>query len=364
MSVYKRGKKGTHWHYYFRVRGVRYRGAIPEARTKWEAEKAESKIKQDVFEGRFGKVETGTMKLKDFIDEIYMPWAKSNKKSWLNDHYSKPILEQFFGNKQLREIQPLEIEKFKSKRLATKTKHETQRAPASVNREFEMLSRVFTLAIAVGKADSNPCVRVKKFKLDNERYRYLVPEEEAALMDKLVDKRAHLHPMVIVALGLGLRKREQLNLRRDQVDFFRNVVIASKTKGKRNREIPLDVLDERVKPILIRLCGKKRADEFVFVNPDTEKPYTDIKRSFATACDKAKVRDLEWHDLRATFCTRLGLAGYDAFTIKAIMGHRDMKTTERYIRANRLTKEVGFVQGVHKLATNEIRPPTAAAVNA
>ena len=57
MSVYKRGKKGTHWHYYFRVRGVRYRGAIPEARTKWEAERAESKIKQDVFEadGEFFK---------------------------------------------------------------------------------------------------------------------------------------------------------------------------------------------------------------------------------------------------------------------------------------------------------------------
>src|SRR5260370_42390194 len=107
MSVYKRGKKGTHWHYYFRVRGVRYRGAIPEARTKWEAERAESKIKQDVFEGRFGKIETGTMKLKDFIEEIYMPWAKANKKSWLNNRYSKPILEQFFANKQLREIQPL-----------------------------------------------------------------------------------------------------------------------------------------------------------------------------------------------------------------------------------------------------------------
>jgi integrase len=48
--------------------------------------------------------------------------------------------------------------------------------------------------------------------------------------------------MVIIALGLGLRKREQLNLRRDQIDFFRNVVIASKTKGKRNREIPMDVI--------------------------------------------------------------------------------------------------------------------------
>ena len=53
MSVYKRGKKGTHWHYYFRVRGVRYRGSLPEARTKQQAEQAESKIKQEIFEKRF-----------------------------------------------------------------------------------------------------------------------------------------------------------------------------------------------------------------------------------------------------------------------------------------------------------------------
>jgi serine/threonine-protein kinase RIO1 len=75
---------------------------------------------------------------------------------------------------------------------------------------------------------------------------------------------------VIVALGLGLRKQEQLKLWRDQVDFFRNVVVASRTKGKRNREIPMDVLDERVKSILWKLCGSKKADELVFVNPNTK----------------------------------------------------------------------------------------------
>ena len=72
---------------------------------------------------------------------------------------------------------------------------------------------------------------------------------------------------MIVALGLGLRKQEQLKLRRDQVDFFRNVVVASRTKGKRNREIPMDVLDECVKSILWKLCENKKADEFVSVNP-------------------------------------------------------------------------------------------------
>ncbi|MCA1576973.1 MAG: hypothetical protein LC794_06370 [Acidobacteria bacterium] len=78
MSVHKRGK-GTHWHYYFRVRGVRYRGSIPEARTKKDAEQAESKIKQDVFEGRYGKKDTGTMQLSSLIDEIYMPGLSRTK---------------------------------------------------------------------------------------------------------------------------------------------------------------------------------------------------------------------------------------------------------------------------------------------
>src|SRR5438128_3797579 len=73
MSVYKRGKKATHWHYYFRVRGVRYRGAIPEARTKWEAEQAELKIKQDIFEGRFGKTNIGSRQICDFFDQVYLP---------------------------------------------------------------------------------------------------------------------------------------------------------------------------------------------------------------------------------------------------------------------------------------------------
>ena len=59
-------------------------------------------------------------------------------------------------------------------------------------------------------------------------------------------------------------------MRRDRVDFIRNVV-ASETEGKRNREIPMDVLDDRVKLILWKLCENKKADEFVFVNPNTKR---------------------------------------------------------------------------------------------
>ena len=38
-----------------RIRGQRHRGAIPEARTKAEAQQAEVKIKTKLFERKFGK---------------------------------------------------------------------------------------------------------------------------------------------------------------------------------------------------------------------------------------------------------------------------------------------------------------------
>jgi len=174
----------------------------------------------------------------------------------------------------LCEISPFLIEKFKHERIKTPTKNGRARAPASVNREFETLSRLFNLAIDFKKAESNPSSRVKKFKLDNERYRYLLPEEEPVLMSVLTGKREHLKGMITVALGLGLRKREQLNLRRDQVDFSRNVVVATKTKGRKNREIPMDVLNPEVREILLEMCGGKKPDDYVFGNPEAGKPFT------------------------------------------------------------------------------------------
>ena len=91
---------------------------------------------------------------------------------------------------------------------------------------------------------------------------------------------------------------------------------------RKNREIPMDVLNPEVREILLELCGGKRVDDYVFANPDTDKPFTDIKRSFHTACRLAGIEGLWWHDLRATFCTRLALAGYEALTIMMLMDTR------------------------------------------
>ena len=91
-------------------------------------------------------------------------------------------------------------------------------------------------------------------------------------------------------------------------------------------------MSDDVRAILLRLCQGKRRDDYLFENPKTGKPFRDFKTGFNRACADAGIEGLSWRDLRATFATRLGEAGYNAFEIAALLGHSDVKTTQRYVR--------------------------------
>jgi integrase len=264
-----------------------------------------------------------------FGEGTFLEWAKHNKRSWKHDRFRVRVLLEAFRGKTLGEISPLAIERFKNTRRQTFTKRKNQRSPASVNRELELLSRIFSLAVRLGLADSNLCSRVSKFKLQNQRYRYLMPDEEPALLAQCTGLRKHLATMIPFAIGTGARKSEQLGLRVRQVDFFRDLIVFDKTKNSRSRVVEMNSENRQ---ILLELCKGKRPDDYVWRNPATGRPYTDIKHSFPSACSDAKIEGLVWHDLRATYGTRLGEAGFNAYDIAKLMGHANISTSQRYVR--------------------------------
>jgi len=101
MSVFTRPKRvkagqQKRWHYEFCVRGVRYRGSLPEARTKWQAEQAETQIRQLAYQGKYSIV-VNAPRLTDFIDETFLPWSKANKSSWRNDVSRAKVIVDFMG---------------------------------------------------------------------------------------------------------------------------------------------------------------------------------------------------------------------------------------------------------------------------
>jgi integrase len=55
-----------------------------------------------------------------------------------------------------------------------------------------------------------------------------------------------------------------------------------------------------------------------------------IRRAFETACQRAGITGVVFHDLRHTFVTNMRRAGVDYFRIMAITGHRTMEVFKRY----------------------------------
>jgi integrase len=327
-------KIGQKWYYDFMCRRVRYRGVISEARNKAQAEMAEIRIRNEVFEGRYGKP-SGSTRLEDFINDVYLPWARLNKRHPQNDELHCKAITEFFGKRSFSQISPLLIEKFKKQRRESITRFNRQRTPASVNRELEVLSKIFTLAVNNSVVESNPCLKVSKLRQDNMRKRYLTQEEEKKLLVQLTGRREHLKPIVIVAIHTGMRRGELLNLKWKNVDFARGLIYVTNTKTGHDRDVPMNSV---VREILEDLLEKYGDYEYVFTNPKTGVNITQVKKGFKSACKDAGFVDLRFHDLRHTTGTRLADAGSDAFAIAEVLGHLSLQTTKRYTHATELRK--------------------------
>jgi len=188
-------------------------------------------------------------------------------------------------------------------------------------------------------------------------------------MATLSGRRSHLKPLVTLAIYTGMRRGELLKLHRSHVDFGLNVINVKQTKTGKDRTVPMDVA---VRETLVGLCEGLSDDDFVFMNRRTGVRLTDVKHGFKSACRDAGVLDLNFHDLRHTFGTRLADAGVDIVKTTELMGHQSILTTRRYTHATDQGKRAAIAQlasyrreNCHKFATTEMRQasqPTASRV--
>ena len=337
MPVFKRKckrckKNCSHrevWYYAFCIRGSRYREAIPEARTKYHAEQAEAAARLAVFEGRYGS-EPSNIKLREFVETQYLPWAHNEKKSWRNDQSrAKPILA-YFGAKKMREITTFSVEQFKRDRRSSISARGSVRSPSSVNRELQLLSRIFSLAVQRGAIENNPCRNVKLCSVPATLMRYLTAEEEARLIPLLRERWPRLWRIVTIDLYTGMRMTEVLTLHKSQVDFKRGVIELLVTKSGKPRTIPIH---NDIDPVLRMLCEEAGPTGYLFENLKTGKPVREVKTAWRSALPEAGIQGFRFHDLRHSFGTMAADGGAHPKDIQAILGHADINTTMRYVHA-------------------------------
>jgi integrase len=259
-----------------------------------------------------------------FIEEQYLPYVKSYKRSWVSDvSLLKNHLLPRFGTKYLDEITRQDIVKMHYERKASGA------AAGSANRLLIMMRFIFNLAVRweLPGIKSNPTKGVPLMEENNKKERYLSVEEAQRLYTAVcASENPMLQYIVPMLILTGARKREVLDAKWQDFDFLRRIWRIPTTKTGKARHVPLS--DGVIS--LLSAMPRNQKCEWTFANPDTGKPYVSIFWAWDSARTKADLSDVRIHDLRHSHASFLVNAGRTLYEVQHILGHTQVKTTQRY----------------------------------
>lgn len=215
---------------------------------------------------------------------------------------------------------------------------------ATINRDFALLRAMFRKG---HEADNS--IKLPRFPINTlaevERDRVMTFAEENALLavcgeyetleyvrnGKTVrsqhkTNREHLKAIIILAVDTAMRKGEIFQLTWNDVDLENGVISIRKETTKINTARKVGITP-RVKLELIRM---QKRDGLIFNAASASKAFT-------TACRRANITDLHFHDLRHTGTTRMVRAGIPHTEVMKITGHTQIKTFLRYLNLGNTT---------------------------
>lgn len=326
-------KRGQVWWMRFSYKGEQVKRST-ETEDKRLAEKIYCKVTTQIAEGKRRTFE----ELAEKYEKQVFCELKSQKstKGYLNQ------LTAFFGSYSLSDINPAIIDEFKQMRKAKGVK------PATINRQLNVFRRMLNLAKKRWLWIKDvPPIEMEP-KADRKRIRHLSFDEYNKVLSNCED---WLKGMVIVAAWTGIRKGNNLNLRKDQVNLSTRTITfdGSETKNEENLIIPIawpayDALKKAIE-------NSPKSSPYVFCDND-DMPYCNNKvhRGFKRALKASGIDDFRFHDLRHCFASWNRQAGVDINTLADLMGHKDTRMTRRYAHIGpvHLSNAIGRLEESYK----------------
>lgn len=227
-------------------------------------------------------------------------------------------------------------------------------APATSNRYKAMFSAVYRYGKNRSLVSVNPVRDVTPEPVSNGVIRYLTTAEEKrlrAVLQEDVDacgpknpqRRKRMQHRIYefeVALKTGMRKSEQYGLTWDDVDFTHREILLRNTKNGDSRTVHMipNVLTAMKALKAMKLGRKDRATDRPNKSPDNSVfGIADNKNWWLSALRRARIKNLRWHDLRHTFCSRLAQQGVSLKVIQEAAGHKTIQMTSRYAHLDKTT---------------------------
>jgi len=319
-----------YWYIDVRHKGRRVRQStgveISKVGSKKTAQEYHDKVKHDLW----SQSKLGAKPDRSWRQAV-VKWLQENedKKSLKTDKQRLRVLDQWLGEKLLREIDSDLVSKIKRERK--RQKKIVYRGPdkphkitnqtvsiAEVNRALALLRSILNAAIGWNWIDRAP--KVKLFKESKGHIRWLTSEEADRLLAEL---QPHLKSIAAFTLETGLRDQNVTKLKWSQVNLASKLVSVM-VKGDKSLSVPLN---ENALRILRELRFQHPEYVFTYKGHPLARPNNS---GWKSALRRAQISNFRWHDLRHTWASWHVQGGTNLYTLKQLGGWEDINMVMRY----------------------------------
>jgi len=205
--------------------------------------------------------------------------------------------------------------------------------PAAANQVVALLSKSFNLAEDWGwrDANSNPCRRIKKYKIA-EKELILSPTEIGVLDKAMTDMvgggtlRPEFASFIRLLMLTGCRKSEVMLARCEWIDLERGLLLLPDSKVGQ-RKIAMSPAAIQIAKALIANGG-----EWLIPGRRVGKPLQTPYKVWKAVKEAAGLPvELRLHDLRHSAGSLAHMAGASQKQVATMLGHSQLSTTERYL---------------------------------
>ena len=332
------------------------------SRHVWSTKTDDRKLARKILDELRGKIASGRFKLEEYVEknatlerlekEYLDLYARNNKepRSLDIDRTAMADMATFFGAKRtVRPITQTDVLRFQNWLYNDKPRTTGKRAngvpvvdeeskgltATTVNIKMRTLKAIFNWAKHENQRyiDRNPFAGVKELRSEKQLVFTMTPADVRAIFDQaLADGKMGKKFIEFVSFLFmaACRRTEAVLMRWKQVDFEKREVKFVRTKGKKERAIPMN---EEMKTLLLKIRnnakGRCGPDDRLFIMSE-DKP----TKLFAKYRDAAGLRpELKLHSFRHTAARNFLMSGVNLADIKEILGHADIKTTELYLKS-------------------------------
>ena len=280
--------------------------------------------------------------INEFFYNEYLPFTRANHKSTRgNESLFRNHLDPFFANRTLCSVSRTDAQDLAAKML------DEGYSRSMINRVLILLGHMFTVAHELGlpNVPDRKSLKIRLLKINNPRSPQLSPEARERLLTCLRDsKNKHLLFIICFILLTGARKREALDAKWCDMSVESGLWRIPVTKSGRPRVV---YLNHSCIELLKALKNSKLISQngYLFENPQTGSPYKCIYHSWDIVRKEAGLEGFRIHDLRHCFASNLVNEGVPIYDIQALLGHSNVKTTQRYahLSGKRLQESVNRV---------------------